>query len=60
MTLSEVNQTEEGKCHMISLLCGILKTKQMNQPTNKQKQKQTHKHREQTSGFQVMGERQNW
>ena len=38
--LSEVSQTEKGKYHMVSLICGILKKMiQMNLVT---KQKQTH------------------
>ena len=44
---SEVSQEEKDKYHMISLTCGIQNTTQMNIST---KQKQTHRHREQTSG----------
>ena len=47
--LSEVSQTEKDKYHMISLICTILKLIQMNLFT---KQKQTHRHREQTCGCQ--------
>ena len=43
--LSEVSQTEEDKYHMISLTCGISNMTQMNLST---KQKQTHRHTEQT------------
>ena len=43
--LSKVRQKD--KYHMISLTCGIQNTTQMNIST---KQKQTHRHREQTSG----------
>ena len=45
ITPSEVNQKEEDKYHMISLLCGIENMAQMNLST---KQKQTHRHRDQT------------
>ena len=47
LILSEVK--EKGKCHMISLKCGIKNMAQMNLST---KQKQIHKHREQTCGCQ--------
>ena len=43
--LSEVSQTEKDKYYMISLLCGILKMKQMNPYI------QTHRHKKQT-GYQ--------
>ena len=33
--LSEMGQTEKDKNHMIPLICGIRKTKQMNEHTNK-------------------------
>ena len=47
--LSEVSQTEKNKYHVISLICGILKMIKMNLFT---KQKQTHRHRKQTYGYQ--------
>ena len=37
--LSEISEAEKDKCHMISLICGIYKTKQT-------KQQQTHRYRE--------------
>ena len=46
--LSEVRKKD--KYHMISLLCGISHTTQMNLFTN---QKQTHRHRKQTYGCQT-------
>ena len=46
--LSEVSQREEDKYHMISLTYGILKN-DINELT---KQKETHRHREQTYGYQ--------
>ena len=46
---SEVSQTEKDKYYMISLICRILKIIQMNLYT---KQKQTHRHRKQTYGYQ--------
>ena len=46
--LSEKRQTEKGKYCMIPLICGILKLKQIYTP----KQKQTHRYRKQTSGYQ--------
>ena len=51
--LSEVNQKEKDKYHMISLICGIYNTTQINIPT---KQKQTSRHREQTCCCQGSGE----
>ena len=47
--LSEVSQTEKDQCHMISLICGIYNMTQMSLSI---KQKQTHRHREQTYGCQ--------
>ena len=47
--LSEISQTEKDKYYMISLMYGIEKIIQMNLCT---KQKQTHKHRKQTYGYQ--------
>ena len=46
---SEASQTEKDKYHMISLTCGIYNGIQMNLFT---KQKQTHRHRKQTYGYQ--------
>ena len=46
--LSEVSQTEKGK-YCISLICGILKN---NTLATKTKKKETHRYREQTSGYQ--------
>ena len=46
--LNEISQKEKDKYHMISLICGIKKI-QMNLFT---KQKQTHRHRKQTYGYQ--------
>ena len=45
--LSKISQAEKDKHHVISLICGILKTKQM----NKQKRK-THRYRKQYSDCQ--------
>ena len=51
--LGEVGQKEKDKYHMISLICGMTHTMtQMNLST---KQKQTHRHREQTCGCQGGG-----
>ena len=47
--INEVSQKEKDKHHIISLICGILNTTQMNTST---KQKQIHRHREQTCGCQ--------
>ena len=48
--LSKVSQMEKDNYHMISLVCGIEKKMiQMNLFT---KQKQTHRHRKQTYGYQ--------
>ena len=48
--LSDVSQTEKEKFHMTSLVCGIEKEiMQMNLLT---KQKETHRLRKQTYGFQ--------
>ena len=44
-TLSEVRQKEKDKYHMISLICGTYNMIHMNLFA---KQKQTHRHREQT------------
>ena len=45
----EVSLTEKDKYHLISLICGIFKKIQLNLFT---KQKQTHRHRKQTDGYQ--------
>ena len=45
--LSEVNQKEKDKYHMISFICGIQNMTQMNLSM---KEKQSHRHREQTCG----------
>ena len=45
--LSEVSQKDKDKYQMISLICGIQNMTQMNTST---KQRQTHRHREQTCG----------
>ena len=51
--LNEVNQKEKDKHHMISFICEISNMAQMNQST---KQKQIHRHREQTCSCQeIMG-----
>ena len=51
--LSEVSQAEKEKCHMISLICEIQnEIIQLNLLT---KQKETHRLREQTYGFQEKG-----
>ena len=47
--LSEISQKEKDKHHMISVICGIENTTQMNLFT---KQKQTHRHRKRTYGYQ--------
>ena len=49
ITLSETSQIEKDKYCMILLICGILK---YNKPVNITKKKQTHRYREQTSGYQ--------
>ena len=51
--LSEVNQKEKDKHQMISLICRIENMAQMNLSM---KQKQTHRHREQTCDWQGVGE----
>ena len=48
--LSEVSHTEEDKYHVISLICGIFK--KMVQINSFTKQKQTHRLRKQTYGYQ--------
>ena len=50
--LSEVSQAEKDKYHMISLIYGILKKKKKIQLNLFTKQKQTHRHRKQTYGYQ--------
>ena len=46
---SEVSQKEKDKYHMLSLICGIENMTQMNLAM---KQKETHRHRKQTYGYQ--------
>ena len=55
LILNEVNQKQKNKYHMISLICGILNTAQMNLST---KQKQTQRHGEQTGGCQTRSGRE--
>ena len=43
------SKSDKDKYHMISLICGILKMMQTNLF---RKQKQTHSHKKQTSGYQ--------
>ena len=55
--LSEINQAEKDKYHMISLICGFFKKKKKKQTnqmkTNKLKKKShAHRYREQTGGCQ--------
>ena len=50
--LNEVCQKEKDKHHMMSLVCGIQNMAQMNLST---KQKQIHRHSEQTCGCQGRG-----
>ena len=47
--MSDISQKEKDKYHMISLTCGIQNMAQTNLST---KQKQTHRHTEQTCGCQ--------
>ena len=49
---SEVNQKEKDKCRIMSFICGISSATQMNLSI---KQKQTHRHREQSCGYQGGG-----
>ena len=49
MLLSEVSQKEKDKYHIISLICGIENRTQMNMSA---KQKQTHRYRKQSFGYQ--------
>ena len=55
--LSEVSQKEKDKYHMISLICGISNMTQMNLSG---KQKQTHRHREQTCRLVVAEGKWGW
>ena len=58
--LSEVSQTEKDKYHMISLICRILKKNDTHELI---KQKQTHRLRKQTYGYQkgkMLGEEIDW
>ena len=47
--LKKISQTKKSKCCMISLTCGIWKI----QKTSDYNKNQTHRYREQTSGFQL-------
>ena len=47
--LSEISQTEKDKCCMLSLICGMQKTKERNEYN---KHKYTYRYREQISGYQ--------
>ena len=47
--ISEVSQTEKDKYYMVSFICVIYKIIQMNLYTE---QKQTHRHRKKTYGYQ--------
>ena len=49
ITISEVNQTEKHKYHMVLFIRGVENMIQMNLSL---KQKQNHRHREQTHGCQ--------
>ena len=49
--LSELSPTEKDKSHT-SLICGILKKKKKIQMNLLTQQKQTHRHRKQTYGYQ--------
>ena len=56
--LTEIRQKEKDKYHMISFICGIQNMTQMNLS---KKQKQAHRHREQTCGCQRGGGvREKW
>ena len=46
--LREISHTDKDKYCMLSLICGIKKKKRM----NKTNQKQSHRYKEQTSGYQ--------
>ena len=52
ITLSEINQSEEDKYHMISLICGISETKQMDKGKKREQDKSRNRlnNREQTDG----------
>ena len=55
--VSEISQSEKDKYHMISFICGIEETKQMNMGTgeNRKTKKQTLNYREQPDGSQRGG-----
>ena len=53
IVLSKVSHEGKDKCHMVSLVCGIQNMTQMSLP---RKQKETHKHREETCGCQGGGQ----
>ena len=52
IVFSEMSQTEKDEYCMMSLICEILKIKQAN-IVYITKQRQTHRYREQTSGYQL-------
>ena len=52
IVFSEISQTEKDEYCMMSLICEILKIKQAN-IVYITKQRQTHRYREQTSGYQL-------
>ena len=54
--LNEISQTEKDKYCMISQ---YMESKKYNKRVNKTKKKQTHRYREQTSGYQWGGGRGN-
>ena len=55
--LSEISQPEKDKYHMMSFICGIEETKQMNKEKERQRQtkKQALNYGEQTDGYQRGG-----
>ena len=57
--LSEVGQAEKDKCHMISLICGILKNNNI-KLTNKTEQKQTHRYKEHFDVCHTGGDLGGW
>ena len=50
--LSEVSQTEKDKYCMVSVICGIQKKKIFFKLVNITEKKQTHRYREQITGYQ--------
>ena len=57
ITLREVSQKAQDKCHMVLLICGI---QTMTQISLSVKQKQTHRHRGQICSCQGRGEGEGW